>query len=71
MSPDTLKEIKNFTRQMKWCSIMCWFATALFLFLPVKNPNADLGWTIIPVGATIFTFIYFHLSSKIREYENK
>jgi FtsH-binding integral membrane protein len=69
MSPETLKEIKNFTRQMKWCSIMCWFATALFLFLP--KTNDDLGWTIVPIGAVIFTFIYFHLTSKIREYESK
>jgi FtsH-binding integral membrane protein len=69
MSPETLKEIKNFTRQMKWCSIMCWLATLAFIFIP--HTNDDLGWTIIPAGGVILTFIYFHLTSKIREYESK
>jgi hypothetical protein len=71
MSPETLKEIKNFTRQMKWCSVMCWLATLAFIFVPTKNLNADLGWTIIPAGGVILTFIYFHLRSKIKEYEGK
>lgn len=71
MSPETLKEIKNFTRQMKWCSVMCWLATLAFVFIPNENTKTDLSWTIIPVGGVILTFIYFHLSFKIKEYESK
>lgn len=69
MSEEFIKEAKNFRMQMKWCSIICWLATLAFIFIPSKNTNDDLSWTIIPVGGTIFTFIYFSMDKNIKRYE--
>jgi FtsH-binding integral membrane protein len=69
MSPETLKEAKNFRMQMKWCSIICWIATLVFIFMQ-KNPNAGMDWVIVPVGAGIFTVIYFNMRSMINKYES-
>ena len=69
LSEEFIKEAKNFRMQMKWCSIMCWLATLAFIFIPAKNP--DMSWTIIPIGGTIFTFIYFTMNKNIKEYEKK
>jgi hypothetical protein len=69
MSEEFIKEAKNFRMQMKWCSIICWAATLAFIFIPTKNTNDDFSWTIIPVGGTIFTFIYFSMDKNIKRYE--
>lgn len=69
LSEEFIKEAKNFRMQMKWCSIICWLATLAFIFIPAKNP--DMSWTIIPIGGTIFTFIYFNMDKNIKEYEKK
>ena len=69
MSEETLKEAKNFRMQMKWCSIMCWVATLVFIFVP-KTTNDDLSWIIIPVGGSIFNLIYFKMDNMITKYEN-
>lgn len=69
MSEETLKEAKNFRMQMKWCSILCWLATLPFIFIPIKNPNASYDWIIIPIGAVIFSIIYFNMNSMITKYE--
>jgi FtsH-binding integral membrane protein len=68
MTKETLKEAKNFRMQMKWCSIMCWIATLVFIFVPKTN-NEDIDWVIIPIGATIFSLIYFKMNAHINEYE--
>jgi len=69
MTEEFIKEAKNFRRQMKWVSIMCWVATLAFITLPFKNPNADYDWVIVPVGAVIFSIIYFSMDSNIKKYE--
>ena len=69
MSEEFIKEAKNFRMQMKWCSIICWIATLAFIFIPTKNTNDDFSWTIIPVGGTIFAFIYFTMDKNIKRYE--
>jgi FtsH-binding integral membrane protein len=68
MTKETLKEAKNFRMQMKWCSIMCWVATLVFIFVPKTN-NEDIDWVIIPIGATIFSLIYLKMNAHINEYE--
>lgn len=71
MSPETLKEAKNFRTQMKWCSIICWLATFLFTYMTTySNRPDDGGWTIVPIGAGIFTVIYFNMRSTINKYES-
>jgi hypothetical protein len=67
LSEEFIKEAKNFRMQMKWSSIMCWVATIAFVFMAPKN--ADMDWLLIPVGGTIFTFIYFSMNKNIKEYE--
>ena len=69
MSDDFIKEAKSFRSQMKWCSIMCWIVTLVFIFMPTKNPEAGLDWIIIPIGGTVFSLIYFKMDSQIKEYE--
>lgn len=69
MSEDFMKEAKNFRMQMKWCSIICWVATLIFVFIPFKNPNADMDWVIIPIGGVVFTIIYFKMNGTIKNYE--
>lgn len=69
MSPETLKEAKNFRMQMKWCSIICWIATLVFIIMP-KNPDAGMDWVIVPIGGGIFTVIYFNMRSMINKYES-
>ena len=69
MSEETLKEAKNFRMQMKWCSIMCWVATLVFIFVPKTN-NTDMDWVIIPIGGGIFNLIYFKMDNMITKYEN-
>ena len=67
MSEEFIKEAKNFKRQMKWCSIMCWIATVL---LTQSTDKID-GWGIITFGAIVFTIIYFNMCKNISSYENK
>lgn len=67
MSEEFIKEAKNFRMQMKWCSIMCWIATLAFIFMPTHKEDYD--WMIIPIGATILTFIYYSMDKNIKEYE--
>lgn len=64
-----IEDAKNFRKQMKWCSIICWIATLAFVFVPTKNQNAGYDWVIIPVGGVIFTIIYFNMDSNIKKYE--
>ena len=68
MSEEFIKEAKNFKRQIKSCSIMCWTAT---IFLTYKAPDKIDGWGIITFGAIVFTIIYFNMSKIIISYENK
>lgn len=68
MDEKFIKEAKNFKRQMKWCSIMCWFSTALLTY---KAPDKIDGWGIIIFGAIVFTIIYFKMSKNINTYENQ
>jgi hypothetical protein len=68
MSPETLKEAKNFKMQMGVCAILMWAATLAFIFIP--HTNDDGGWMIVPVGAGIFTVIYFNMRSTINKYES-
>lgn len=68
MSEEFIKEAKNFRMQMKWCSIICWVATLVFIFMP-KNPNAGIDWVIVPIGGCIFNLIYLKMDSQIKEYE--
>ena len=71
MSEDFIKEAKNFRKQMKWCSIICWVATAIFIYNYYSKPSLqnDLTWVIIPVGGLILTFVYFSMDSNIKKYE--
>jgi len=68
MSEEFIKEAKNFKRQMKWCSIMCWSVTA---FLTYKAPDKIGDWGIVTFGAIVFTIIYFNMSKNISSYENQ
>ena len=68
MSEEFIKEAKNFKRQMKWCSIMCWVATASLIY---KAPDKIDDWGIITFGAIVFTIIYFNTSKNISSYENQ
>jgi hypothetical protein len=68
MSEEFIKEAKNFRMQMKWCSIICWVATLVFIFVPKTN-NTDMDWVIIPIGGGIFNLIYFKMDKQIKEYE--
>ena len=68
LTKEFIKEAKNFRRQMKWCSIMCWVATLAFIFIPT-NPNTSMEWIIVPIGGTILTFIYFSMDKNIKQYE--
>ncbi len=68
MSEEFIKEAKNFRMQMKWCSIICWVATLVFIFIP-KNPNAGIDWVIVPIAGGIFNLIYLKMDSQIKEYE--
>ena len=68
MEKEFIKEAKNFKRQMKWCSIMCWAVTALLTY---KAPDKIDGWGIIIFGAIVCTVIYFNMSKNISNYENK
>ena len=68
MSEEFIKEAKNFKRQMKWCSIMCWIAT---IFLTYKAPDKIDVLGIITFGAIVFTIIYFNMSKNISSYENQ
>ena len=72
MSDEFIKEAKNFRMQMKWCSIICWVATLVFLYNYNSKPSLqeDLTWVIIPVGAVIFTIIYSSMNNNIKKYEN-
>ena len=67
MSEEFIKEAKNFRRQMKWCSIMCWVATLPFIFIIPQSNDKD--WLIIPIGGFIFSLIYFNMDKQIKEYE--
>ena len=68
MSDEFIKEAKNFRMQMKWCSIICWVATLVFIFVPKTN-NTDMDWVIIPIGGGIFNLIYLKMDKQIKEYE--
>lgn len=68
MSEEFIKEAKNFKRQMKWCSIICWIATFIFMF---NFPTKDYDWVIVPFGGIVFTIIYFNMSKNISSYENQ
>ncbi|MFY7886682.1 MAG: hypothetical protein ACOVOV_17760 [Dolichospermum sp.] len=67
MSEEFIKEAKNFRRQMKWCSIICWVATLVFVFM--STPKGDYDWIIIPFGGIVFTLCYFSMNKNITEYE--
>jgi hypothetical protein len=72
MNQEFLKEAKNFRMQMKWCSIICWISTAIFVygwFNGNKNIQEDLSWLIVPIGAIILTGIYFNMNKNIKRYE--
>lgn len=69
MSEEFIKEAKNFRMQMKWCSIICWVATLVFIFVLKNNTDTDMDWVIIPIGGAIFNLIYFKIDAQITEYE--
>ena len=66
LSEEFIKEAKNFRMQMKWCSIMCWVATALLTY---KASDKIDEWGIITFGGIVFTIIYFNMNKNIKEYE--
>lgn len=66
LSEEFIKEAKNFRRQMKWCAIMCWVASA---FLTYAAPDKIDGWGIIMFGAIVFTICYSGMNKNIKEYE--
>ena len=71
MSPETLKEAKNFKKQSGWCAIGMWVATFLLAYMVANSNRTDDGsWMIVPVGAGIFTAIYFNMRSMINKYES-
>lgn len=66
MSPETLKEAKNFKTQMLVCSIICW----LFIgFFAIMKPEALAEVMIVPIGGIILTIIYFRMKNMIDKYE--
>ena len=68
MSEEFIKEAKNFRMQMRACSIMCWFATALLTY---QAPDKLGDWGIIMFGAIVFTIIWRNMSKNITSYENE
>jgi len=71
MSPETLKEAKNFRTQAGVCAILLYVATFVMSYMSIEsNKTDDGGWMIIPVGAGIFTVIYFNMRSMINKYES-
>ncbi len=68
MTPETLKEAKNFKMQMKWSAIICWIATLAIMFSP--KAMTDFTWLLFPVGGTILTIIFFQMKKLIDTYEN-
>lgn len=66
LSEEFIKEAKNFRRQMKWCAIIAWVATALLTY---KAPDKIDEWGIITFGGIVFTIIYFNMNKNIKEYE--
>ena len=43
-------DAKNFRKQLKWMSIICWIATLVFIFAPDNKENEDYSWIIITLG---------------------
>lgn len=68
MENEFIKEAKNFKRQMKWCSIMCWITTFI---LSYKAFNQIGDWGIVIIGGIVFTIIYFKMRKQIRDYEQQ
>jgi purine-cytosine permease-like protein len=69
MSPETLKEAKHFKTQAGWCALLMWVASAAMTYMSINKPT-DMDWVIVPVGAGIFTVIYFNMRSMINKYES-
>lgn len=67
MTDTFIKESKNFRTQMKWCSIMLWLSTLIFLWF---KPEVIAEIIMIPIGTVILTIIYFKINSQIKEYEH-
>lgn len=55
---DSIKELKSFIRQMMWCMILMWIASGILGYFASDKLR---GWIIVPIGAIIFTIIYFSL----------
>ena len=70
MSPETLKEAKNFKSQTGWCALLLWAATFIVGYMSTHKNMQDDSWMFIPVGAGIFTAIYFNMRSMINKYES-
>lgn len=64
-----IEDAKDFRKQLKWMSIICWIATLVFIFVPNNKENEDYSWIIITLGGAIFTVLYLSMDSKIKEFE--
>lgn len=64
-----IEDAKDFRKQLKWMSIICWIATLVFIFAPDKKENEDYSWIIITLGGAIFTVLYLSMDSKIKDLE--
>jgi len=53
MSEDFIKEAKNFRKQMKWCSIICWVATAIFIYNYYSKPSLQNDLTCPGCGNVV------------------
>lgn len=69
LTKEFIDDAKNFRKQLKWMSIICWIFTLVFIFVPNNNENEDYSWLIITFGGAIFTVLYFKMDSKIKEFE--
>ena len=69
LTQEFIKDAKNFRKQLKWMSIICWIATLVFIFATNNKENKDYSWLIITFGGVIFTVLYLSMDSKIKDFE--
>lgn len=69
LTKDFIDDAKNFRKQLKWMSIICWIFTLVFIFGTNNKENKDYSWLIITFGGVIFTVLYLSMDSKIKDFE--
>jgi len=69
LTKEFIGDAKNFRKQLKWMSIICWIFTLVFIFAPNNKENEDYSWIVITFGGAIFTVLYLNMNSKIKEFE--